>query len=387
MEYISNFIYPIKESIVDYVQTLPKDCIGKSVILNTLESSFDFNPNSIVLLGVPEDRTALQNEGTGQDLDIIRTQFYKLFKGNWNLALYDLGDVIPGESFADTEIALQEIVAFLLRHKMLPIILGGSHALTYASYRAFDKLEQKVNLAVVDAKFDLGSIDTSLDSQSYLTKIVMEKPNNLFNYTNIGYQTFLNSQEEINLLQSLLFEANRLGDVKNDIELVEPVLRETDFLSIDMSAVRKVDAPANNNAIISGLSAEDICKITRYAGISDKLSVLGIYEYNASKDIDFITAELIAQMLWYFIEGVNFRSYEFPSRDLKNFKKYIVIIDDETIQFYKSDLSGRWWMEINVKDDTKTRRQTLIPCTYSDYLTANRQEVPERWYVNRKKID
>lgn len=387
MEYISNFIHPIKESIVDFVHALPKDCIGRSLVLNTLNSSFDFVPNSIVFLGVPEDRTALHNDGTGQDLDIIRKQFYKLYKGNWNLSIYDLGDVIPGESFTDTEIALIEIVAFLLRHKMLPIIIGGSHALTYASYRAFDQLEQKVNLAVVDAKFDLGNIDTSMDSQSYLTKIVMEKPNNLFNYTNIAYQTFLNSQDEINLLQSLLFEAYRLGDVKNDIELVEPVLRETDFLSIDMSAVRKADAPANKNATISGLSAEDICKITRYAGISDKLSVLGVYEYNASKDADFITAELIAQMLWYFIEGVNFRSYEFPSKGLKNFKKYIVIIDDETLQFYKSDLSGRWWMEINVKDDNKTRRQTLIPCTYSDYLTANRQEVPERWYVNRKKLD
>lgn len=387
MEYISNFIHPIKESIVDFVHALPKDCIGRSLVLNTLNSSFDFVPNSIVFLGVPEDRTALHNDGTGQDLDIIRKQFYKLYKGNWNLSIYDLGDVIPGESFTDTEIALIEIVAFLLRHKMLPIIIGGSHALTYASYRAFDQLEQKVNLAVVDAKFDLGNIDTSMDSQSYLTKIVMEKPNNLFNYTNIAYQTFLNSQDEINLLQSLLFEAYRLGDVKNDIELVEPVLRETDFLSIDISAVRKADAPANKNATISGLSAEDICKITRYAGISDKLSVLGVYEYNASKDADFITAELIAQMLWYFIEGVNFRSYEFPSKGLKNFKKYIVIIDDETLQFYKSDLSGRWWMEINVKDDNKTRRQTLIPCTYSDYLTANRQEVPERWYVNRKKLD
>ena len=387
MEYVLSFINPIEESINDYVAALPKNCIGQSIVLNTADSSFEFIPNSIVLVGVPEDRTAVQNTGTGKSINEIRKQLYKLFKGNWSLTIYDLGDIIPGDTFKDTEIALKEIMAVLLRQKLLPIVIGGSHALTYAGYRAFDTLEQKVNLAVVDSKFDLGSIDKRLDSQSYLTKIVMEKPNNLFNFTNIGYQTFLNSQDEINLLQSLLFEAYRLGDVKTDIELVEPVLRDTDFLSIDMSAVRKMDAPANNNATISGLNAEDICKITRYAGISDKLSVLGIYEYNASKDTDFITAELIAQMLWYFIEGVNFRSYEFPSKDLKNFKKYIVIIEDETFHFYKSDISGRWWMEINVKVNNKTKRETLIPCTYSDYLSANRQEVPERWYMNRKKLD
>jgi len=387
MEYISNFINPIKEPIIDYIDSLPKDCIGKNVVLNTGETSIDFVANSIVFIGVPEDRTAINNEGTGRDIDIIRKQLYCLFNGNWRTKLYDLGDIIIGESHSDTEIVLKEIIAFLLKQKLIPIIIGGSHALTYTSYRAFDELEQKVNLTVVDGKFDLGTIDTKLDSQSYLTKIVMEKPNNLFNFTNIGYQTFLNPQYEISLLQTLLFETYRLGDVKNDIEIVEPVLRDTDILSIDIGAVRKMDAPANKNAMISGFSADDICKITRYAGISDKLSVLGIYEYNASLDNNFITAQLIAQMLWYFIEGVNFRSYEFPSIDLQDYKKYIVMIDDETYQFYKSDKSGRWWMEINVKDNNKTKRQTLIPCTYKDYLSANRQEIPERWYLNRKKLD
>lgn len=387
MEYITNFISPIKESIVNYIDALPKHSVGKSVVLNTIESNIDFIPNSLVILGVPEDRTALNNNGTGKDIDFIRKQFYQLFNGNWHTKIYDLGDIICGESYTDTEIVLKEIISFLLKQKLIPIIIGGSHALTYACYRAFDELEQKVNLAIVDPKFDLGSIDNKLDSHSYLTKIVMEKPNNLFSFTNIGYQTFLNSQDEINLLQSLLFESYRLGDVKNDIEIVEPILRETDLLSIDIGAVRKMDAPANKNAIISGFSAEDICKIARYAGISDKLSVFGIFEYNAELDNNFVTAELIAQMLWYFVEGVNYRTYEFPTLDLKDYKKYMVMIEDETYQFYKSDKSGRWWMEINIKDNNKTKRQTLIPCTYNDYLSANRQEVPERWYINRKKLD
>lgn len=387
MDYISDFLHPINESILAYVDALPKNCIGKSVNFNTGDAAFDFISNSVVFIGVPEDRTAINNKGTGQDIDVIRKQLYQLFNGNWQTTIYDLGDLIKGDSYNDTEIVLKEIIAFLLKQKLIPIIIGGSHALTYASYRAFDELEQKVNLTVVDAKFDLGNIDNKLDSQSYLTKIVMEKPNNLFNFTNIGYQTFLNAQDEISLLNTLLFETYRLGDVKNDVEIVEPVLRDTDLLSIDIGVVRKMNAPANKNAKISGFSADDICKITRYAGISDKLSVLGIYEYNAGIDNNYITAELIAQMLWYFIEGVNFRSYEFPTIDLQDYKKYIVMIEDETYLFYKSDKSGRWWMEINVKDNNKTKRQTLIPCTYKDYLSANRQEVPERWYLNRKKLD
>ncbi len=387
MDCILDFVNPVSESIIDFVEMLPKGSIGKSIYLNSIKTNKEFIPGSIVFIGVPEDRTAVNNKGAGQNIDLIRKELYPLFTGNWTTSIYDLGDIISGETYKDTTIALKEIITFLLKEKTLPILLGGSHALTYASYRAFDDLEQKVNLSIIDAKFDLGSIDGTIDSQSYLTKIVMDKPNNLFNFTNIGYQTFLNSQDEISLLNSLLFDAYRLGDVKNDIEIVEPALRDTDVLSIDMGAIRRMDAPANNNAIISGLRADDICKITRYAGLSDKISVLGIYEFNPTKDASSKTAQLIAQMLWYYIEGVNYRSYEFPLSDLKNFKKYMVLVDEETYNFYKSNKSGRWWMEINIKDNNKTKRRTLIPCTYNDYLSANNQEVPERWYTNRKKLE
>jgi hypothetical protein len=65
----------------------------------------------------------------------------------------------------------------------------------------------------------------------------------------------------------------------------------------------------------------------------------------------------------------------------------MVLVDEETYNFYKSNKSGRWWMEINIKDNNKTKRRTLIPCTYNDYLSANNQEVPERWYTNRKKLE
>ena len=387
MNNIFDFIQPVKESFVDFIGELPNSSLGKNLIVNYLNNSFDFTPNSVVIFGVAEERTSVNNAGCGKNIDIIREEFYKLYLGNWKVSIYDLGNVNIGKSFKDTEVALKEVITYLLKQEVLPIILGGSQAMTYASYRAFDSLEQKVNLTLVDAKFDLGSIESSIDSQSYLTKIIMDKPTNLFNFTNIGYQTFLNSQEEIGLLKTVLFDIYRLGDVKNNLELVEPTLRDSDMLSIDIGSVRKIDAPANNNNQISGFNADEICKITRYAGLSDKLKVLGIFEYNSSKDKQSTTAELIAQMLWYFVEGVNLRAYEFPTSSLEDFKKYMVMIDDDMYQFYKSDISGRWWMEINVKDNNKTKRQTLIPCTYNDYLTANSQEVPERWLANRKKLD
>ena len=48
------------------------------------------------------------------------------------------------------------MVSSLVKKKIIPIIIGGSQDLTYAMYRAYDVLEQMVNLVSIDSKFDLG---------------------------------------------------------------------------------------------------------------------------------------------------------------------------------------------------------------------------------------
>jgi hypothetical protein len=62
--------------------------------------------------------------------------------------------------------------------------------LTFALYRSFDELEQMVNLVSIDSKFDFGKENDRVSASSYLTKIIIDEPNNLFNYCNIGYQTY-----------------------------------------------------------------------------------------------------------------------------------------------------------------------------------------------------
>ena len=152
----------------------------------------------------------------------------------------------------------------------------------------------------------------------------METPNNLFNYSNIGFQTFFNSQEEIDLIEKLHFDAYRLGEVTNDLTIVEPILRDADMVSIDLGAVRMSDAPGNSNGVPNGFYGDQICSIARYAGISKKISSFGIYEFNAKFDERRQTAHLIAQMIWYFIEGHNYRIKEYPFESKKKYKKYIV---------------------------------------------------------------
>jgi hypothetical protein len=61
-----------------------------------------------------------------------------------------------------------------------------------------------VNLVAIDSKFDFGK-ENDLVCTSYLTKLL--STNNLFNYCNMGYQTYYNSQEEIDLIE-IIFDAS-----------------------------------------------------------------------------------------------------------------------------------------------------------------------------------
>lgn len=383
----TDFLSPIDEkdftdSVIDSDHSL-----GRNIDIYSVQNGFpDLNGVSVAIIGIKEGRRSLNNNGCGEDIFAIRQGLYKLFPGKWHLKVADLGNIEAGNKVEDTYFAVTEIVSKLTEKNIITLIIGGSQDLTYANYRAYDKLEQTINLAVVDNRFDLGTLEEDLHSNSYLSKIIMEEPNNLFNYSNIGYQTYFNPQEEINLLQNLYFDTFRLGEVKN-LELVEPILRDSDIVSIDISSVRMSDAPGNKNAVPNGFYGEELCAIARYAGISDKVTSFGIYEYNRRYDQNDQTANLIAQAIWYFIEGVNYRAKDYPYTGKENYQKFSVILeDDDPINFYKSDKSGRWWMEINLISNNKYKRHTLIPCAYQDYVQAIEQKIPERWYKAQQKL-
>jgi len=384
---IQDFLTPIKDSVVAYLASQSSSCLGQNIQINSIQEGFpDLENVKIAIFAVNEDRNSQHNFGCGEDLHEIRTKLYQLFPGNWDTDIADLGTVEKGNQVSDTYFAVKEIIASLLKRDIIPIIIGGGQDITYINYRAYDALEQSVNITTVDSRFDLGNLEEELTSQSYLSKIIMQEPNNLFNYCNVGYQTYFNSQEEISLLDNLFFDTYRLGEAKV-LENIEPAFRNADIVSIDIGAVRQSEAPANNNSSPNGFYGEEICAISRYAGISDKVSSFGIYEYNSKHDNNDQTAHLIAQMIWYFIEGVNFRVKDYPFSGKENYQKFTVLLeDDEPLLFYKSNKSGRWWIEINILSNNKYKRHALIPCTYKDYTDATKQVIPEKWYKAMRKM-
>lgn len=377
-----DFLKNLNAEVLNLVEGLSSQHLGSKIVLHTKELFPDLNKVKIAIIGVLDNRGDSKSN-LDVDLNSIRKDLYTLYPGNWEASIADLGDIEAGDSLEDTYFALKKVVSSLIKKRIIPIIIGGSQDLTYAMYRAYDDLDQMVNLVTIDSKFDLGKENKNISSDTYLSKIILDKPNNLFNFCNIGYQTYFNSQEEIDLIEKLFFDAYRLGDVSNSIPIAEPVFRDADLVSLDLGAVKSSDSGNFINFTPNGFNGKEICSLARYAGISDKVSAFGLFNHNSTKE----ESGLISQIIWYFIEGFHYRSNEYPFGSKENYIKYIVPLNEEELTFYKSDKTGRWWIEIPfiLSSDNKLKRNTLLPCSYEEYLTACENEMPERWWKAQRK--
>jgi arginase family enzyme len=390
MTNIELLFYPVNPDVLEACTDILGHKMISKINLHTSGHFPSLNNVKIALIGVEEDRNAYNNKGCAFAPDAIRRYFYQLFPHDKMPKIADLGNVKTGKQPSDTYVLLSEIVADLIAAHIIPVIIGGSQDLTYANYLAYEKLNMVTNIVSIDPRFDIGREDIPLLSNAYINRIILRQPNFLFNYSNIGYQTYLVDPSEIDLMQKLLFDAHRLGLARMDLIECEPIIRNADILSLDMSAIRFSDAPGCRNVSPNGFGGDEICKIAQLAGANDKLTSFGIYEYNPACDIANQSGMLIAEILWYFIDGISLRTNDLPSKTKDNFYRYTVPLygDAYEIIFYKSKTSGLWWMEIPIDNTeySKFARHYIVPCSHKDYDVACENKVPERWLQTYKKI-
>lgn len=382
-----SYLSPVDDLILSHMNLNSSLILGKRInIYSDVSAPLELDDVDIAIIGVSEYRNTHNSVGEDFSLNEVRKTLYNLFPGNWSLNISDLGDLRLGDTVSDTYLALQSIVSELLKNNIIPVIIGGSQDITYANYRSYDYLEKTVNIVNIDPNFDLGDSSKPMKNNSYLGKIILDKPHNLFNYSTLGYQTYFNSQEEIDLMQKLYFEAYRLGELSNNIQNVEPVLRDANIVTLDLKSVRSSEVSSKQKFSPNGFSGKEICAISRYAGISNKVSSFGVYEYIPSVE-DEATEMLIAQVIWYFIEGVNCRVMDSNFYNTADFQKYTVLVDEQELIFLKSLKSSRWWVEIPFlqNSNNKLEDHSLLPCMHQDYVDASKGVVPERWYKAQKK--
>ena len=388
---ISIFLEPVAEKCFSKTYRPGKKTMGETINIYRNEDEFpSLEGVDLAIIGVKEERGTVDNKGCADSIDYIRKAFYPLFNHWSQLHIVDLGDIRIGKELNDTYYAVNQVLTELMKHKIVPIIIGAGQDLTYTMYQVYEPTGKLINIAAIDPMFDIGNDKESLNSHSYLSHIILHQPNFLFNFTNIGYQSYYVDTENIELMKQLLFDAYRLGSIKQKIELTEPLIRNANLLSFDIAAIRAADAPGVKNASPNGFNGEEACRMTRYAGLSYKLSSIGFFEYNPHYDINSRTANLIAEMIWYFIEGFSNRQDDIPTLESTDFKRYIVQIGEgrENVVFLCHKITGKWWLDMSFlqKDDKRYERHHFIPCAQEDYDQAMRNELPDKWWQFYQKL-
>ncbi|MDG1517364.1 MAG: formimidoylglutamase [Flavobacteriales bacterium] len=382
------YLNPLDENL-SISKNWNRNTVGETIThYNDEVKLFEFD---IAIIGVMEQRGNVGNDGCGSAPNRIREKFYELYnRFDSKVNIIDLGNVLAGNTYKDTYFALTAVITELVKKEVIPVIIGGSHDLTYANYQAYENLEQVVNLVNIDRSIDLGLIEEEITEENFINHIIMHQPNYLFNFSSVGYQSYFVNKDIEAIVERMHFDAYRLGSVRADIEEMEPIVRNADILSFDVNAIKGSDFSGYAKPNPNGFLSDEICRISRYAGLSDKLSSFGLYNYNPVHDSTGNGAMLLAQMIWYFVEGFKERKGDYPVASKSKYKKYHVAMETEEHEliFYKSDFSGRWWMEVPFPSDLKSKfiRHQMVPCSYADYELALSGEVPDRWFQTFEKL-
>lgn len=372
---------PVDESVYSDIDS--SSSIFKSITIFG-EKMPEYKGAQIAIFTIKEDRGTANPTSHTNAPDEIRKKLYRLKRGNGMYRIVDLGNLNPGIDLEETYVRISEVCRILLENNVLPIIIGGTHDLDYGQYSGYETMDKLISFLNVDAFLDLDEKKESPAELKHIHKVLLHEPNYLFSYTHLAYQSYLIDPLSVAVLEKLYFEAFRIGKMRSNLEEMEPTIRNADMISFDAAAIRSSDLPASRNAQPFGLTGEEACQICWYAGLNEKLSSIGFYGYHPEYDDNHKkSAAVIATMIWYFIEGFYHRKREqnFKSND---YLKYVVAMptETETLTFYKSKFSEKWWMEVPYPNGKERyARNSIVPCSYADYQTATKGEVPER-YIN-----
>lgn len=336
------------------------------------------------IFSVPEYRGAAKDQIS---MPAFRSTFYHLHpESNWTKPIYDLGTIEPGATLTDTYFALASVVSELVKKNIIPIVIGGSQDLTMALYQGYERLEQLVNTCSIDRSIDIGATEAELNSKNYLSHMLLQRPCYLFNHAIIGLQQPYAAAAEQELFDKLFFDICRLGEFNQDFRLAEPHLRNADIISVDIESIKTAELGSASGAP-NGFTAAQFCQIAKYAGISDKVTSIGFF---SEVQLGQTGAALLAEGIWYFLQGYFARVGDFPFGSKTDYTKFTVFMDQVSreLVFFKSNKSARWWMEVPYppQQGSRYQRHHLVPCNKSDYDNAMNNELPDLWWKTYQKL-
>jgi formiminoglutamase len=359
---------------VDFFEISGDEAYETGQIGQHLSQNNDIENAHLVIVGCDEWRGAGPTSHTIH-VNAIRRQLYQLFYWHHEIKIADAGTVNTGARISDSFAALKLVVKELLKNGKKVLVIGGSHDNTLALYQSFVDREQIIEATVVDALVDLEKQNPKL-SRRFLLEMLTSEPNFIRHFSLIGFQSYFAFPDLMETVDKLRFDCYRVGRVQEKMEEMEPVIRASQLLSIDINAIAHAYAPANTLSP-NGFTGQDICKLMQYAGMSDATQVTGIFNM-AGRDQQQLTALQIAQMTWYFIDGMQKQLHESPLEDRQGYNEYHTLCAEVDTLFLQSKNTNRWWMQMPDGH--------FIPCSITDYMAASNNDLPERWLRSQERM-
>ncbi|MBL7698819.1 MAG: formimidoylglutamase [Chitinophagaceae bacterium] len=365
--HLADFLEPVKLAEISNDEPYHDGQVGNNIVVYDDEFP-DLLAADVVIIGCAEQRGRGPRKRNNAP-DVVRREFYRFYNWHASLKIADAGNIRSGADLDDTYAALKTVVRELTHHNKAVVIIGGTHDLTLAQYYAHADDEKIIEAVCVDAKIDL-DMNSPARNDNFLMEMLTSEPNFIRHYNHIGFQSYLVHPHMLETLDKLRFDCYRVGKVRENVEEMEPVVRNADIFSFDISAVAHAYAPSNTSSP-NGFTGDEACALLRYAGLAPAMTSVGIYGYDPEKDRENITAKQIGQMLWYFIDGKSRGTREARIHEKEAFNEYHTAFNEVATTFLQSKRTGRWWMQLP--------DQQYIACSYNDYIQASSNEIPERW--------
>lgn len=353
---------------------------SKHLDIHTEQSFPELKNKKVALFCIRETRTQ------SSPANSVRQQLAGLEHKNLADIIADLGDMMPeegeqkGKNFGKFLKKVETVVNELRKQDIVSLIISPRQYFTIAQIPTEPEYPGKFRLAGIDPELDFTlNKKYSLNSDNYLTTALS---NSFASFTGLGMQNFRIKPDVRQHFESWFGQLTGLGEIRENIRETEPWIRWADAITADISSVRYSDAPASQNGGSGGLFSEEFCQLMRFAGMNEKCSSLGIYEWKSSGEGTNLTSALIAQSIWHFVEGVFYRTEENPRFNAKDFYQFVLNFEKESarLKFYKSRKTGRWWMEdISGTSETNSDKE-IFPCSYKDYQQACNDELPDRYW-------
>ena len=359
---IKEYFNSPSENFIKFYEDLSDSTFGKKIHVNNIDVS-DLDEISSYDL-------AIFYLGDVKDVENLRKKIFSLEFGDWSSKLIDLGALNQGHSESDSLFGIQEIIKKLSNLGIYTLMIGGSQSDIDVYCKSFTTNEY-LDVVSIDKFLGINESIVKNESSNYLSRIILDENIKLTTFSNVGYLKHLNNTKKTNLVDKFNFEILSLGQLKNDINEIEPIVRNSQIINFSIEALKsnvinyKITSP-------NGINSYEACIISKFVGQSIDCKIATINNIVQSLEC----YSIVSEMMWYIVDGFDSR-FDDNFENLDEFEIYHTEIDGHHLKFLKSHISKRWWAEY-VDDRIISVKNHLIPCSESDFKLSQTGIISDR---------